>query len=68
MRTDSEDDVAEIRRIGDNEGSMALKGASPDHEGEERADRWPVDPRLTELARRWRIDPERDLRRTAVAA
>ena len=64
----SEDDVAEIRRIGDNEGSMVLKGASPDHEGEERADRWSLDPRLTELARRWRIDPDRDLRRTAVAA
>jgi aryl-alcohol dehydrogenase-like predicted oxidoreductase len=64
----SEDDVAEIRRIGGNEGSMALKGASPDHEGEERADRWPVDPRLAELARRWQIDPDRDMRRTAVAA
>ena len=64
----SEDDIAEIRRIGDNEGSMVLKGASPDHEGEERADRWSLDPRLTELARRWRIDPDRDLRRTAVAA
>jgi aryl-alcohol dehydrogenase-like predicted oxidoreductase len=64
----SADDIAEIRRIGDNEGSMVLKGASPDHEGEERADRWSLDPRLTELARRWRIDPDRDLRRTAVAA
>ena len=64
----SEDDIAEIRRIGDNEGSMVLKGAIPDHEGEERADRWSLDPRLTELARRWRIDPDRDLRRTAVAA
>ncbi len=27
-------------RIGDNTGSMALKGASPDHEGDERPDRW----------------------------
>ena len=36
----SEADVAEIRAIGDNFGSMALKGASPDHEGEERPDRW----------------------------
>ena len=30
----SDEDVAEIRRIGDNFGSMALKGASPEHEGE----------------------------------
>ena len=32
----SAEDVAEIRAIGDNAGCMALKGASPDHEGEER--------------------------------
>jgi aryl-alcohol dehydrogenase-like predicted oxidoreductase len=61
-------DLAEIRRIGDNGGSMALKGASPDHEGAERPDRWPLSRELAELARRWRIDPDRDLRRTPVAA
>jgi aryl-alcohol dehydrogenase-like predicted oxidoreductase len=64
----TDEDVADIRRIGDNRGSMALKGASPDHDGAERADRWPLSPELAELARRWRIDPDRDLRRTAVAA
>jgi aryl-alcohol dehydrogenase-like predicted oxidoreductase len=60
--------VGEIRRIGDNTGSMALKGANPDHEGPERPDRWQLGPELAELARRWSIDPDRDLRPTPVAA
>ena len=38
-------------------------GATPDHEGEERPDRWPVGPEQAELAERWGIDPERDLRK-----
>jgi aryl-alcohol dehydrogenase-like predicted oxidoreductase len=54
--------VAEIREIGDNSGCMALKGATPDHEGEERPDRWPVSDQLAAAAERWGIDPERDLR------
>jgi aryl-alcohol dehydrogenase-like predicted oxidoreductase len=57
----SDAEVAEIRRIGDNTGSMALKGANPGHEGEERPDRWPLDDRLAAVARRWRIEPDRDL-------
>jgi len=57
----SEDDVAEIRAIGDNTGCMALKGASPEHEGEERPDRWPLSPELAEVGNRWGIDPNRDL-------
>jgi aryl-alcohol dehydrogenase-like predicted oxidoreductase len=61
----SAEDVAEIRRIGDNTGCMALKGASPDFEGEPRADAWPLSDDLAELARRWRIDPERQLTRVA---
>jgi len=56
-----EDDVEEIRAIGDNTGCMALKGASPEHEGEERPDRWPLSPELAEVGTRWGIDPERDL-------
>ena len=40
----SAEDVAEIRAVGDNAGCMALKGASPDHTGEERPDRWPLTP------------------------
>jgi aryl-alcohol dehydrogenase-like predicted oxidoreductase len=60
----SRSEVDEIRRIGDNTGCMTLKGASPEHEGEERADRWHVGPEQEELARRWGIDPERQLSKT----
>jgi aryl-alcohol dehydrogenase-like predicted oxidoreductase len=57
----SEAEVAELREIGDNTGSMALKGANPDHEGEARPDRWGMSDELEELAARWEIAPERDL-------
>jgi aryl-alcohol dehydrogenase-like predicted oxidoreductase len=57
----SEDEVAAIRAIGDNTGCMALKGASPQHEGEERPDRWPLSKALAEVGTRWGIDPGRDL-------
>jgi len=57
----SEDDVEAIRAIGDNAGCMALKGASPEHEGEEQPDRWPLNEGLIETGERWGIDPERDL-------
>jgi aryl-alcohol dehydrogenase-like predicted oxidoreductase len=63
-----EGDVDEIRAVGDNAGCMALKGASPDHSGEERPDRWPLSSELAEAAGRWEIDPDRDLRRAAPAA
>ncbi len=53
--------MAAIRAIGDNTGCMALKGASPDHEGEERADGWPLDEGLAAVGERWGIDPGRDL-------
>lgn len=55
------EEVAEIRAIGDNTGSMALKGATPAYEGDAVADRWPLDAELRALAARWGIDPERDL-------
>jgi aryl-alcohol dehydrogenase-like predicted oxidoreductase len=55
------EDVAAIRAIGDNTGCMALKGASPEHAGDERPDRWPLTDELTELGARWGIDPTRDL-------
>jgi aryl-alcohol dehydrogenase-like predicted oxidoreductase len=57
----SEIDVAAIRAIGDNTGSMVLKGAAPDFEGEEQPDRWALSPELIEVGGRWGIDPERDL-------
>jgi aryl-alcohol dehydrogenase-like predicted oxidoreductase len=57
----SEADVAEIRRLGDNTGAMALKGASPQHSGEEQPDRWGMDAHLEHVAQRWQIEPDRDL-------
>ncbi|MDE3130172.1 MAG: aldo/keto reductase [Acidobacteriota bacterium] len=60
QRLDAED-VQAIRRIGDNANCMALKGATPAHEGDERADSWALYPRLEDVAQRWRIDPDRDL-------
>ncbi len=57
----SDDEVDRIRVIGDNSGCMALKGASPDHEGAERPDRWPLTDELAEVGRRWGIEPGRDL-------
>ncbi len=57
----STEDVAAIRVIGDNTGSMVLKGASPAFEGEEQPDRWALNEELVEAGGRWGIDPERDL-------
>jgi aryl-alcohol dehydrogenase-like predicted oxidoreductase len=62
------DEVEQIRRVGDNTGCMALKGASPNHEGEERPDRWPLTSELAEVARRWGIEPQRDLAEAGTAA
>jgi aryl-alcohol dehydrogenase-like predicted oxidoreductase len=63
----TDDDLAAIRALGDNAGSMALKGASPDHSGEERPDRWQVTAALAKTGRRWGIDPGRDLRQAPAA-
>ena len=59
----SEQELEELRAIGDNTGSMLLKGATPDHDGEPLADRWSVDEPLEAIASRWGIDPQRDLAR-----
>src|SRR3954452_11315681 len=61
----SVEEVAEIRAIGDNTGSMALKGAAPDFDGDPLPDRWPISAELSALAGRWGIDPARDLARAA---
>jgi aryl-alcohol dehydrogenase-like predicted oxidoreductase len=58
-------EVAELRAIGDNTGSMTLKGATPDHEGDALPDRWRITPELTALAGRWGIEPARDLTNAA---
>ncbi len=54
-------EVRELAAIGDNAGSMVLKGASADYEGEPAPDRWQLSERLRDLAARWEIAPERDL-------
>jgi aryl-alcohol dehydrogenase-like predicted oxidoreductase len=58
-------EVDELRAIGDNAGSMALKGASPEHEGDELPDRWTLNEDLGQVAARWAIDPGRDLVQSA---
>jgi aryl-alcohol dehydrogenase-like predicted oxidoreductase len=62
----ADEEVAEIRAIGDNTGCMTLKGASPEHEGAERPDRWELSDALVEAARRYDIEPARDLASAAV--
>jgi aryl-alcohol dehydrogenase-like predicted oxidoreductase len=61
-------EIEQIAAIGDNTGSMALKGASAEHEGDERPDRWTLQETHLEVAERWGIDPERDLAKRAAAA
>jgi aryl-alcohol dehydrogenase-like predicted oxidoreductase len=62
-------EIEALRKIGDNTGSMALKGGSTAYQGEARADRWELDERLAAAAARWRIDPRHDLsERVAVGA
>ena len=53
-------EVAEIAAIGDNTGSMALKGGGALNE-DESVDRWPLDDDLRAVAQRAGIVPERDL-------
>lgn len=55
---------AELDRItvlGDNSGCMALKGATPAFEGDERPDQWAIGDLQLQAARRWGIDPDRQL-------
>jgi aryl-alcohol dehydrogenase-like predicted oxidoreductase len=59
------EEIDELRSIGDNTRSMTLKGASPEHEGDERPDRWDIEPEHEELAARHGIDPATDLRKAA---
>lgn len=61
----SAEEIDELRAIGDNTGSMVLKGAALDHEGAPQPDRWSLDGDLEAVAARWRIDPARDLAKTA---
>jgi aryl-alcohol dehydrogenase-like predicted oxidoreductase len=60
-------EVRAIRAIGENTGSMTLKGASLEHEGPPRPDRWEMDGELSAAASRWGIDPARQLIRSDAA-
>ena len=60
------DQIAAIRAIGDNTGSMRLKGASPEHEGSDGPDRWALTDELVAAGERYGIDPKRDLRAGAL--
>jgi aryl-alcohol dehydrogenase-like predicted oxidoreductase len=58
-------EVDELRAIGDNSGSMVLKGASPEHDGDELPDRWTLTGDLEQVAARGAIDPAHDLVKSA---
>ena len=60
----SAEEIAALTAIGQNAGCMQLKGASPEHDGPERADRWALDQELQDVAGRWGIAPVRDLARS----
>jgi aryl-alcohol dehydrogenase-like predicted oxidoreductase len=64
----SEDEVLAIRALGDNTGSMLLKGATPDHSGDDLPDRWALADDLVAVGARWAIDARQDLRGPASAA
>lgn len=51
----SEEEVEEVRQIGDNTGCMMLKGASKRHSVSERPDEWPMREDLLELAGRYEL-------------
>ncbi len=57
----SKEEVAEIRKIGDNTNCMQLKGSSLQYQGPEQADQWPMSEEILETARRWKVEPDRDL-------
>jgi aryl-alcohol dehydrogenase-like predicted oxidoreductase len=59
----SGEELDTIRAVGENTGSMALKGASLEHEGAALPDRWGLDEELEAVARRWSIDAASDLRK-----
>ena len=48
----SPEEVAAVRRLGDNTGCMPLKGASARHAKSERCDEWPMRPELVEIGER----------------
>ncbi len=54
------EEIAEITKIGDNKGCMALKGGSRQFSGPSQADQWQITPELEDVAKRWGFEPDRD--------
>lgn len=54
----SDDEVDQIRAIGDNTRCMSLKGGVPDHDGDAKPDRWSLDADLEAIGARWDIAPD----------
>ena len=59
------EEVRAVRAIGDNTGSMVLKGGSPDNDGSVHPDNWPIDERLAAVADEWEIDVASQLAKDA---
>jgi aryl-alcohol dehydrogenase-like predicted oxidoreductase len=57
-------EIDRITEMGDNSGSMKLKGASPVFAGEEQPDAWAIGTPQLQAARRWGIDPDQQLVQT----
>jgi aryl-alcohol dehydrogenase-like predicted oxidoreductase len=57
----TQDEIASLAEIGDNQGCMELKGANHAHTGEAQPDRWSLIPDHETAAKRWGIVPEKDL-------
>jgi aryl-alcohol dehydrogenase-like predicted oxidoreductase len=53
------EEIAEIERLGDNEGCMSLKGATERFPADQPAmpDQWALRPELTEIAGRYGLNP-----------
>jgi len=60
----SEEEVAFIARVGDNQGCMTLKGSNRSHTTAAEADRWSLTPDLEAVGRKWAINPDQDLAST----
>jgi aryl-alcohol dehydrogenase-like predicted oxidoreductase len=54
-------EVAALREIGDNTGSMRLKGASPQYHDVETPDRWVLTEELARVGARWNVVADQDL-------
>ena len=58
----ADEEVAEIRAIGDNTRLHGAQGRRARPRGRGAPDRWALSPELGAVGSRWGIEPERDLR------